>query len=95
MELIKDTINSAKLDAQNLENKTLAWDFIKCRIQTKSITFAIRKSKESNDQLIALSNRLRELEDLISMQPALNHLDELNRTKSAIESIYNNREEVV
>ena len=38
-----------------------------------------------------MSNRLTELEDLISTQPALDRLDELNRTKFAIESMYNDR----
>ena len=33
--VIKDTINIAKLDAQNLQNKNLVWDFIKCRIQNR------------------------------------------------------------
>ena len=42
--VIKDTINIAKLDAQNLQNKNLVWDFIKCRIWTESVTFAIRKN---------------------------------------------------
>ena len=89
--VIKDTINIAKLDAQNLQNKNLVYDFIKCRIRTESITFAIRKHMCSNKLLKTLSNRLAELEELVSTQATLDYLDEINRTKSKIENIYNER----
>ena len=45
----------------------------------------------SNDLLKTLSNRLAELEELVSTQPTLDYLDEINRTKSKIEDIYNER----
>ena len=43
----------------------------------------------SNDLLKTLSNRVAELEELVSTQPTLDYLDEINRTKSKIANIYN------
>ena len=43
--LINKTINHAKADFENLTNKTLAWEYLKCQIRTESITYAINKKK--------------------------------------------------
>ena len=41
--LIKDAIQNAKCDACNLSEISLTWVFLKCKIRTESITYAIYK----------------------------------------------------
>ena len=44
VDLIKQTIHHAKQDSENLIDKSLIWDYIKCRIRTESISYAIAKN---------------------------------------------------
>ena len=43
--LVRSTIKHVKTDLINLSNKDIAWDYIKCRIRTESITYSIKKKK--------------------------------------------------
>ena len=47
VKLIKSTIQDAKLDMLNLHDKAMAWDYVKCRIRTESISFSIKKNKKT------------------------------------------------
>ena len=44
VDLIKQTIHLAKQDSENLADKSLKWDYIKGRIRTESISYAITKN---------------------------------------------------
>ena len=56
--LIKETIQNAKSDARNLCDKSLSWDFVKCKIRTESITYAICKQRKSTKDFKLLTDRL-------------------------------------
>ena len=47
IKLIKSTIQEGRLDISNLGAKHMAWDYIKCRIRTESISFSIKKIKNN------------------------------------------------
>ena len=74
--LIKQTILTAKTDAQNLINKDLVWHFIKCKIKTDTIIYSISKHKGQNKMLHVLSAKLEALENLVTSTPNLNNAQE-------------------
>ena len=82
--LIKETIQNAKSDACNLSDRSLIWDFVKCKIRTESITYAICEQSKSAKELKLLTDRLAQLEELVSCTPSLNQ-------KQQIEDIYTER----
>ena len=86
--LISKTIENAKIDAQNLKNKSLTWDFIKCRIRTESISYAIKVKKRNSIKVKELNVRLTELEETVSNTPAINHLEEMTIIKKQLEDIF-------
>ena len=71
---IKETIQNAKRDAHNLSDKPLTWDFVKCKIRTESVTYAIRKRRKSTKDLKFLTDRLAYLEELVICTPSVNPL---------------------
>ena len=64
--LIKDAIQNAKCDACNLSEISLTWVFLKCKIRTESITYAIYKQRKGGKDLKKLTDRLSYLETLVS-----------------------------
>ena len=71
--LIKETIRNAKSDARNLSDKSLTWDFVKCKIRIEFITYAIRKRRKSTKDLKLLTDGLTHLEELVICTPSVNH----------------------
>ena len=86
--LIKETMQNAKSDACNLSDKSLTWDFIKCKTRTESITYAIRKRRKPTKYLKLLTDRLAHLEELVICTPSVNLLEEISLIKQQIEDIY-------
>ena len=89
--LINKTIDHAKADFENLTNRALAWDYLKCRIRTESITYAIHKKKEENKHLVELTESLADLEANIPSSPDNAYLSQINTIKCEIEEIYNKK----
>ena len=88
VDLVKDTINQSLEDSKNLANKELTWDFIKCCIRTKTISFSIKKKKQKTKHLEDLEKKLSELEELLSETPSDAIHNEYLETKKEIESIH-------
>ena len=88
IKLIKGTIQDAKEDIANLNDKQMAWDYVKCRIRTESISFAIKKGKRQRERINSLSQRLAYLEEKITISPSHLELDEYDSIKSEIEDYY-------
>ena len=89
--LIKETVQNAKSDTRNLSDKSLTWDFVKCKISTESITYTFRKQRKSIKELKLLTDCLAYLEELVSCTPSLNQLEEISLLKQQIENIYAER----
>ena len=88
IKLIKSTIQEGRLDIPNLNVKHMAWDYIKCRIRTESISFAIKKIKKQCNYINTLSERLVHIEERITTSPSLLQLEEYENMKSEIEQYY-------
>ena len=86
--LIKEAIQNDKSDAHNLSDKSLTWDFVKCKNRTESITYVIRKQRKSTKDLKLLTDRLAHLEELVSCTPSVNQLEEISLIKQQIDDIY-------
>ena len=85
--LINKTITHAKDDFVNLANKNLAWDYLKCRIHTESITYAIHKKKVENKHLSELTKSLAYLEANIPSSPDNSYFNQISKVKGEIEEI--------
>ena len=59
VELIKSEIEIIKAEEYKIENKNTFWDYVKCRIRTVTITYAINKAKAVRE------NKLKIKRDLI------------------------------
>ena len=46
-----------------MENKNTLWEYTKCKIRTKTITFSSKKAKERNEKQKALESKLKILEE--------------------------------
>ena len=86
--LIKETIKRSIDDCSNLSDKTISWDFIKCRVRSETISYCINKSKATKKDLETLSKRLEYLEVLLSNDATHNSTDEYTRIKKEIEDKY-------
>ena len=88
IQLITETIESAKRDALNLTDKSLSWDFIKCRVRTESISYAIREKKKNTVKENELHDKLAELEEIVSNTPSIDILEEITVIKTQLEDIF-------
>ena len=78
-------------DCNNLTDKHTAWEYIKCRIRTKSIEYSIQKTKETREMENLLYLILLMLEEDMGNHPQMNKLEEYNLIKSELEFIHNER----
>ena len=88
IKFIKSTIQEGRLDIPNLNVKHVAWDYIKCRIRTESISFSIKRNKKQRDYINTLSGRLVHLEERLTTSPSLLEVEEYESIKSEIEHYY-------
>ena len=75
--LIKATIREAKLDVSNLRVQEMAWDYVKCRIRTESISFLIKNARKNREHIDSLNSRLKILQEKISIMPTPHLLEEI------------------
>ena len=71
-----------------MNDNFLAWDYIKCRIRTESITYSINKSKRSKQNIDSLNKNLTELENSICSNPAPCLFEEHALIKKQLEDAY-------
>ena len=86
--LIKTTIQEGKLDTVHLQDQYLAWDYLKCRIRTESISYSIKKKKKQHEYIKTLSSKLILLEEEIATTPSSHTLEEYKSVKAEIEEHY-------
>ena len=91
VDLIKQTIHHAKQDSENLTDKSLIWDYIKCRIRTESISYAIAKQRKDNTHIEKLNLKLNELQEICDCTPTPQVLNEMDTVKADIEHYFNER----
>ena len=91
VDLIKKTIHHAKQDSENLTDKSLIWDYIKCRIRTESISYAIAKKRKDNTHIEKLNLKLNELQEICDCTPIPHVLKEIDTVKADIEYYFNER----
>ena len=91
VDLIKKTIPHAKQDSENLTDKSLIWDYIKCRIRTESISYAIAKKRKDNTHIEKLNLKLNELQEICDCTPTPHVLKEIDTVKADIEYYFNER----
>ena len=75
--LIKVTIREAKLDVPNLKVQEMAWDYVKCRIWTESISFSIKNARKTREHIDYLNSCLKILEESISIMPTPHLFEEI------------------
>ena len=61
--IVKDEIKSARQMCDNMENKNTLWEFIKCQIRTKTISYAKALSKRNKEKENILQKKLESLEE--------------------------------
>ena len=88
VEMIKNEIPTIRNDVV-MENKNTLWDFVKCQIRIKTISFSKQKSREYREKENNLLDRLKYLEKHITDNQEV--LDEYYQTKTeweALQTIY-------
>ena len=86
--LTKATIMEAKLDVPNLKVQEMAWDYIRCRIQTELISFSMKNARKTPEHINSLDSCLKILEERISIMPSPHLLEEIANIKKEIENFY-------
>ena len=84
VKMIKNEISTIRKDVV-MENKNTLWDFVKCQIRTKTISFSKQKSRENREKENNLLDRLKYLEKHITDNQEM--LDEYYQTKTEWEAL--------
>ena len=69
VELFKSEIEIIKAEEYKIENKNTFWDYVKCRIQTVTITYAINKAKAVRENELKVKAQLDNLEKELIISP--------------------------
>ena len=97
MELLKDIdyINQINLQLdkfneteETFENKSLLWDFIKCKLRGITISHATHKAREKKKKEKELQDKLLQLELNLGMTPSHDSLEAYSEVKHELESIH-------
>jgi hypothetical protein len=84
LDKIKSVIADCKEKYQNLEDKRLLWDVMKCEIRADTISYACHKAKVQRRMELELSERLTYLEEQISEDPSMENQEEYSLVKSEV-----------
>ena len=90
--MIKNEISTIRNDIV-MENKNTLWDFVKCQIRTKTISFSKQKSREYRVKENNLLDKLKYLEKRITDNQEV--LDEYYQTKTEWEALQTIKTDVV
>ena len=69
----------------------MAWDYVKCRIRTESISFSIKNARKSHEHVNSLNSRLNILEEKISITPTPHLLEEIANIEKEVENFYDQK----
>lgn len=76
-----------KNDYENIDDKAVKWDLIKCDLRRETISFCKREAKKRKETLAALSKSLVRLESELVDNPTTDIMQEYQVTKEDIENI--------
>ena len=77
--------------SKDFKNKSLFWDFVKCKIRGLTVSYASYKSKKRKEKEILLLKQLQELEVKVSETPTPEYLNQFTEIKSELENFYNEK----
>ena len=83
--LINSLLENCSAKFQNVQNKALVWDCIKCEIRGATIQFAVKKAKEKRQYETNLRAELKVLEDKLDNNEEV--MDTYNTVKKDLEQI--------
>ena len=83
--LINSLLENCSAKFQNVQNKALVWDCIKCEIRGATIQFAVQKAKEKRQYETNLRAELKVLEDKLDNNEEV--MDTYNTVKKDLEQI--------
>ena len=83
--LINSLLENCSAKFQNVQNKALVWDCIKCDIRGATIQFAVKKAKEKRQYETNLRTELKVLEDKLDNNEEV--MDTYNTVKKDLEQI--------
>ena len=67
---VNEELENLKEQSKDFENKSLFWDFVKCKIRGLTVSYASYKSKERKLREQLLLKQLQDLEIKVSETPA-------------------------
>ena len=85
IKLINSLLEDCSAKFQNIQNKALVWDCIKCEIRGATIQFAVQKAKEKRQYETNLRAELKVLEDKLDNNEEV--MDTYNTVKKDLEQI--------
>ena len=85
--LINSEISNIENEDSNIQAKSLLWDFTKCRLRGKTISYAAYMAKQQKAREIDLQEQLAKLEKNLSMTPSFSSLEAYTEVKDELKSI--------
>ena len=85
---VNEELENLKEQSKDFENKSLFWDFVKCKIRGLTVSYASYKSKELKLREQLLLKQLQDLEVKVSETPAPEYLNQYTKIKSELEEFY-------
>ena len=85
---VNPTFEEFKITETTLNNKTLSWDYIKCKLRGLTISHASFRAKERKRWEKSLNDRLRYLEEKLGDKPSLEQLNQYSEVKQELEHIF-------
>ena len=69
----------------------MTWDYVQCRIRTKSISYSIKEARRARQHVNALSTKLKDSEEKVSVTPYPLLIDEITNIIKEIEDFYDQK----
>ena len=88
---INELISSCSSKYQELEDKRLAWDTVKCEIRTETIRYTIQKARKQKELQRELETTLEKLEKELAENPSVELYAEYNVCKLELERFLANK----
>ena len=85
---LKSQIPTFATEVFSVNDSIMRWEYVKYKCREFSRSYSIKKARERKSRRISLEKRIAELESLISSSSSQELLDEYNKCKSDLETIY-------
>ena len=99
---MKSVIEEAINDSKNLNDQSLTWDFIKCKIRTETITFSINNKKKVKEEDINMKeahgsfirSRCKAIDEFEKPSKYFLNLEKKNHNPKSIHSLVYNGQKI-